>query len=81
MPLFTKSGSRFVAFYSHTTRSLDDGIEDNELGIDRRMLSNLYGSPDMDVLKLPFIPIMEHVFLGSVKVFCAEVIMDGNWKL
>ena len=80
MPLFTKSGSRFVAFYSHTTRSSDDEIEDNELDIDRRMLSNLHGSPDVGVLEVPFIPVMEHLFLAAVKASCAEVIMDATWK-
>ena len=62
MPCVTKSGCRFLAFYSDITRSVDDEIEDNELGIDRRMLSNLHGNAGVDVLEVAFIPIMEHLF-------------------
>ena len=80
MPCFTKSGSRFVAFYSNITRSVDDEVEDNELGIGRRMLSNLHGSAGVDVLEVSFIPIMEHLFLAAVKSFCAEVTMEANWN-
>ena len=80
MPCFTKSGSRFLAFYSNITRSVDDEIEDNELGIDRRMLSNLHGNAGVDVLEVAFIPIMAHLFLGAAKSFCAEVITEAKWN-
>ena len=80
MSCVTKSGSRFLAFYSHITRSVDDEVEDNELGIDRRMLGNFHGNAGVDVLEVPFIPIMEHLFLGAVKSFCAEVTMEANWN-
>ena len=80
MPCVTKSGSRFLAFDSDITRSVDDEIEDNELGIDRRMLSNLHGNAGVDVLEVAFIPIMAHLFLGAAKSFCAEVITEANWN-
>ena len=68
----------FLAFYSNITRSVHADVEDNELGIDRRMLGNLHGNAGVDVLEVPFIPIMQQLFLGAVKSFCAEVIMEAN---